>query len=214
MAAAAVPLPEGHRVGLRRVGLEHLSQLGQDLVGGAGDPLGLHRVEGLQRPVVGELALQGLVVLRWPGRWWRRAQGGDVQLVLPEQLRQHRKAVAVAAGHGLVGGVQPGLGLGDQVTPAQLGVGTHAVAEHHLDVVGGQVGRGTPAGEHVPIVLEREAVGAGPEPRIGATGRGAGRRSATACQSQHHQCQYHAQRAHSPQIRSAYPGGGEEANGP
>ena len=57
VAAAAVALPDRDGVGLGRVGLEYLFELGQDLVGRTGDPFGLHRRESLQRPVVGDLAL-------------------------------------------------------------------------------------------------------------------------------------------------------------
>ena len=102
-----------------------------------------------------------------------RAERGDVQLALPEQLGEHREAEAVAAGHLLVGRVQPGLGFGDQVALARTWRRRTRRRRTSLHVIGGQVGRGATVGQRGAVVLEREAVVGGPEPGVGTRCRSA-----------------------------------------
>src|ERR1700756_237305 len=88
-------------------------------------------------------------------------------LLLPKELGRHREPEAVATGYLLVYLVHPSLGLGDEVALAGGGIRAHAVAEQLPHVSGRQVGGDSPVGEYVAVILEREAVGAGTEPRVG-----------------------------------------------
>jgi hypothetical protein len=188
--AREVGLEDGDGVGLGRVRLQAGAQLGQNLVGAPVDLAGLDGAHQLERPLVGDLALEGGVVVFGEAGDARGPQAPDADLAFPDQLGQHGEPVAVAPGHGRVRRGQPGLGLRGQVAPPGVGVGTHGVAEHGLQVGGRQVDRGGPVGQGVAVVLEREAVAPGPEPGVGhgADGRGWRRAAARA-----HDVQRHAQ---------------------
>ena len=96
-------------------------------------------------------------------------------------------------------------GLRAAVAPAQLGVGAHAVAEHQLPVMGGQVGRGASVGQHAAVVLERQAVAGWSEADVGNDAERRPRRRTTARDpGQQRQRQRHAESGDDP--RRSHPG--------